>query len=77
MCFINSPEYTYLEQREPDSTFKNKSCRKYSFQKQSLFSQGNNVLHTAGTNLDGFVRRDTCATSTSLNRPTWNKMSLS
>jgi hypothetical protein len=35
-------------------------CRKYSCQKLSQFSQGNNVLDAPASNLDGFLCRDTC-----------------
>jgi hypothetical protein len=35
------------------------------------------VLDAAACNLDGFLWRDTCVSSTQLNRPIWNKQSLS
>jgi hypothetical protein len=51
--------------------------RKYSFQKVNEFSLGNNVLDAPVSNTDGFLSRDTCISSTYLNKPIWNKMSLS
>jgi hypothetical protein len=51
--------------------------RKYSFQKLTQFTQGNNVLDAAASNTDGFVLRDTYVSSTQLNRPIWDKLSLS
>jgi hypothetical protein len=62
---------------EPISTLKNPSCRKFSFQKQTQFSQGNNVLDVAASNTDGFPLRDSCVSSTQLNRPICRKQSLS
>jgi hypothetical protein len=50
MCFFSSAVQAYLEQREPISTLKNPNCRKYSFQKLTPFSQGNNVLEAAAYN---------------------------
>jgi hypothetical protein len=35
------------------------------------------VLDAATSNIDGFLWRDTCVSSTQLNRPIWNKVSLS
>jgi hypothetical protein len=40
-------------------------------------TQGNNVLDAATSNIGGFLWRDTCVSSTQLNRPIWNKVSLS
>jgi hypothetical protein len=59
MCFINLAEYTYLEQREPISTLKQTSGRKYSFQKLTQLSQGTNVLDASASNTYGFLSRDT------------------
>jgi hypothetical protein len=47
--------------KEPFSTLKILMCRKYSFQKRTKCSQGENVLSTAGSNIDGFVWRGICA----------------
>jgi hypothetical protein len=44
-----------LEQREPISTLKNLNSRKYSFQKLTQFSQGNNVLDAPAFIKDGLV----------------------
>jgi hypothetical protein len=74
---LNSPEQVYIKQTEPISTLKHLRCRKFSIQKLTQFSQGNNVLHAAASNPDGFLGRDTCVTSTQPNRPVLNKMSIS
>jgi hypothetical protein len=47
--------------KEPFSTLKILMCRKYSFQKRTKFSQGENVLSTAGSTIDGFLWRVICA----------------
>jgi hypothetical protein len=46
-------------------------CRKYSFLKLTQFSLGINVY------IPMLPLEDTCVSSTQLNRPIWNKMSLS
>jgi hypothetical protein len=56
MCFISSPECVYLEQSEPIPTLKNLSCGKCSFQKLTLFSQGDNVMDTSASNLMVFCQ---------------------
>jgi hypothetical protein len=40
--------------RKPISTLRNLTCKKYCFQRDSQFSQGNNVLDAAASNIDGF-----------------------
>jgi hypothetical protein len=40
------------------------------------FSQENNVLESAASFIDGFFWRDTCVSSTQVNRPIWSKQSL-
>jgi hypothetical protein len=65
-----------LEQNELFSTLKTMICRKYSFQKLNEFSQGNNVPDVPASNSDGFLWRDTCVSSTQLNRPICRKQSL-
>jgi hypothetical protein len=55
MCFFNSAEYACLEQRQPVSTLKNLSCRKYSFQKLTQLSQGNNVLDAPAYDTNDFL----------------------
>jgi hypothetical protein len=67
MYFFNSPEYAYLEETEPISTLKNLSCRKYSFQKLTQFSLGNNVLDAPASNTISFLLRETDVSSTQLN----------
>jgi hypothetical protein len=44
-----------LEKTEPISTLKYLSSSKYSFQKLTPFSQGNNVLHVPAFNKYGFL----------------------
>jgi hypothetical protein len=69
MGFFSLDEYTYWEQTEPNSNLKNLSCRKDFFQKQTKFSEGNNVLYAAAPNIDSFLWKDTCVSSTQLNWP--------
>jgi hypothetical protein len=45
--------------------------------KTNLTLTGNNVQDAAASNIDGFLWRDACVSSTQLNRPFGNKMSLS
>jgi hypothetical protein len=75
--FPHLSQHTYLEQNDPISTLKTEICRKSSFQKLTLFSQGNNALDVAASNIDDFLWRDTCVFSTQLNRLTYSKQSLS
>jgi hypothetical protein len=65
--FSNSAEYTCLEPKEPNSTFKSLVAEKDSFQTKSQFSLGNNVLESAASDIDVFLRRGTCVSSTQLN----------
>jgi hypothetical protein len=60
MCFFNLVEQVYLEQNEAFSALASMIFRKYSFQKQTQFPQGINVLDAANSNTDGFLSRDTC-----------------
>jgi hypothetical protein len=64
-------------QREPITTLENQCSSKCFFQKPIQYSQGNNVLDVAASNVDGFLQIDICVSSTELNRLLWNKMSLS
>jgi hypothetical protein len=57
------------------SGLKHLTCRKYSFQKLTEFSQGNNVQDDPESNIHGFLWRDTCVSSSQLNRPIWRKQS--
>jgi hypothetical protein len=63
--------------KEPISTLKKLSWRKYSCHKFSQFLHGINVLHGAASSVGGFLWTNTCFSSTQLNRPVWNKVSLS
>jgi hypothetical protein len=63
----------YLQQIETFSNLKNLSGRKYYFQNLSQFSQENNVQDAAVSNTGGFLWRDSCASSTLLNKPIWRK----
>jgi hypothetical protein len=54
MSFFNLPQKAYLEQTEGITTLKHVSYRKYSFQKLTQSSQGNNLLHAHTSNTDGF-----------------------
>jgi hypothetical protein len=51
--FVHSARQIYLQQREPVSTLKTLSCRKWSSQNLTLFSQGNHVLAGAPSLIDG------------------------
>jgi hypothetical protein len=73
---LNSHEEPYLEQNDPLSTLKTVKSRNFSFQKLTLFSQGNNVLDAAASNIHGFLWRESEVSSTQLNRPIWSKESL-
>jgi hypothetical protein len=76
MYFYNLVEWAFLQQNEPISTLKTMIFRKYSFQKLTQFSEGNNVLDAPASNTDGFPSRDTCVSSTHMNRPIWSKQSV-
>jgi hypothetical protein len=77
MCFFNSAEGAYLEESEPILTMKNLSSRKYPCAKHTEFSQGNNVLDAPACITLGYLLRDTCGSSSELNRPILNKTSFS
>jgi hypothetical protein len=51
--------------------------RKYFFKKLTQFSLGNNVLDANSSNTDGCLWTDTCVSLAQLNRPIWDKLSLS
>jgi hypothetical protein len=55
---------------------KHVSCRKYSFEKLTEFPQGNNVLYAVASNIDGYLWRDTCVSSTQPDTPIRSKQSL-
>jgi hypothetical protein len=56
-----------MEQRDPMSTLKQLSCRKYSFQNLKPFSQGNNMLDAAASNTNGLFWRNSCVSSNLVN----------
>jgi hypothetical protein len=48
----------------------------YSFEKLTQFSEGNNALDAASSNIDGFLCGDTFVSSMQLSSPIWNSLSL-
>jgi hypothetical protein len=56
---------------------KTQISRRYFFQKLTQPSQGNNMLDVAPSNMEGFLYRDTCVSSTQLKSSIWSKHSLS
>jgi hypothetical protein len=56
------------------STLKSLFGSQFFFQKLIQFSARINVLHASHSNIDAFLFRDTCGSSTQLNRPIWQKM---
>jgi hypothetical protein len=71
---LNRPLSTQQSVCPPWHTY---GAEKYSSQKLTQFSQCNNVLHAPATQYNGFLSRDTCISSTQLNRPISIKMSFS
>jgi hypothetical protein len=67
--FLQLSSIGLFEKNEPFPTLKTTFSTKYSFQKLTQFSQGDNVLDAADSNVDGFLWRDVCVSSTQLNRP--------
>jgi hypothetical protein len=55
MCFYNSAEKAYLEQRETVSILKYLSCRKQCIQKLIQYSQGINIVEALASNANGFL----------------------
>jgi hypothetical protein len=66
-----------MEKTEPTSTMKHLHFRKYFIENFTQFSEGNNVLDAAASNIVGFLCRDMCVSSTELNSPNRSKHSLS
>jgi hypothetical protein len=66
-----------MEQNELPSTLKKLRGGKYCSQKLTQFPQGNNVLDSPRSNVNGFLLKDSCVSSTQLSRPIWNKMRVS
>jgi hypothetical protein len=50
MGFFKSAEQSSLEKTDPISTLKHLDCRKYSFEKLTQCSNGNNMLDTPPSN---------------------------
>jgi hypothetical protein len=75
-CSDNSAERAYFENSEHTSTLKNLSCRKFSFPKPSQFSQKKSVLDASTSSTCGFPLVHTSFSSTLLDSPIWNRMSL-
>jgi hypothetical protein len=65
----SSKERVYLHFEKP-------KLQEVFLQKLAQFSQGNNVVLAAVSNIDGFLWTDTCVSSPQKNRPIWNKVSL-
>jgi hypothetical protein len=55
----------------------NLMVRQHSFQKLTQILQGNKVLDSPVSNLDGFLSRDICVSSTQLSGPIWKKLIFS
>jgi hypothetical protein len=62
--FLNIAEHVYMQQTQPISILKSIICWKYSFQKLTQLSLGNNAIDTAAFNTDGFLSRDTFVPAT-------------
>jgi hypothetical protein len=69
LVFLQLSWIGVFETRWASSTLKMEICRVYSFQKLTEFSQGHTVLDVAASKIDGFLWRDTCGSSTQLDRP--------
>jgi hypothetical protein len=77
LVFLQLTEMAYMEQNEPFSTLNILFCRKYFFQNLTIFTKVNNMVDASASNSNGILSRDTCVSSTELNRPICNKVSLS
>jgi hypothetical protein len=77
ICFINWVENAFLKQNAPSSTLITMFCGKYSFQKLTQISYGSNVLDDLASNTEDVPWRDTCVSSTQLNRPSCSKQPIS
>jgi hypothetical protein len=65
-----------LEEKELVFPMENPRSKMYSFEKLTQFSEGNNALDAAASNIDGFLCGDTCLSSMQLSSPIWNSLSL-
>jgi hypothetical protein len=68
---INRPNWTMMRISSP---WKLWFARRYSFKNLLDFHRNKKVIDTPASNRDGVHLRDTCVSSTQLNRPIWNKM---
>jgi hypothetical protein len=59
---IWSKQSVYIHLKTPN-------CRKISFHRLTQFSWDNNVLYSPASNIDCFLYKDTCVSSTYLIRP--------
>jgi hypothetical protein len=67
ICFFNIAG-DLLDHSESLCILKAMVCRKYSFEKQTEFSQENNVLDASASNTNGFLWRAIFVSSTQLCR---------
>jgi hypothetical protein len=58
-CFFLSLERSSFAQSLCSSHLKTLTGRQYSFQKETQFSKGNNVLNPPAANINGFLTRYT------------------
>jgi hypothetical protein len=58
-CFFLSLERSSFAQSLCSSHLKTLTGRQYSFQKETQFSKGNNVLHLLASNINSFLARYT------------------
>jgi hypothetical protein len=66
-----------MEHNECFSPLKSLIARHYSFQNGTQFPQGNKLIDSPASNIDGFLSRDTFVSSTHLYRNIWNTLSIS
>jgi hypothetical protein len=71
---LNTPIWSYRAYLQ----LEHQSCRKYSFHNLTQFSQGNNVLDAAASNIEGLLwRGEVHVSSIQANRPIRSKQSQS
>jgi hypothetical protein len=73
--FFHLAEWACLQQSESCSSLKTMICRMYSFQLISILT-GKLCLDDTASDTNGFLSRDTCVSSSQLNRPICCKGSL-
>jgi hypothetical protein len=77
VCFVSTTDRPIWKKMSLSPLWKLHLAGSIFFQILLQFSQRHNGLDAACTNVDGFLSRDTCVSSSRLNRPLWNKMSFS